>query len=133
MLCAYAEKEHPWVRITYKNIQTGRSSITKINYIASRYGTITVQILFHLLLVYINDAIISFLGEKTNKMDTALYFFVLNKKLYVALRNCLARCSAAGGQLESVKYVAYHIILHSFEIGAFLCHLILHISLTFHR
>ena len=45
-------------------------------------------------------------------MDTALYFFVLNKKSYVAFRNCLSRCSAAGGQLESVKYVAYYIILY---------------------
>ena len=45
-------------------------------------------------------------------MDTALYFFVLNKKRYVAFRNCLTRCSAAGGQLESVKYVAYHKILY---------------------
>ena len=66
-------------------------------------------------------------------MDTALYFFVLNKKRYVAFRICLAKCSAAGGQLESVKYVAYHIILHSFEIGAFLSHLVIHMSLTFHR
>ena len=113
MLCAYVETIASLGQDNlYKIFQTGCSSITKIYYIASRYGTITVQILFHLLLVYINDAIISFLGEKTNKMDTALYFFVLNKKRYVAFRNCLARCSAAGGQLESVKYVAYHIILY---------------------
>ena len=71
------------------------------------------------------------MGEKT-KMDTALYFFVLNKKRYVAFRNCLARCSAAGGQLEYVKYVAYNVV-HSFEIDAFSSDLILYISLTFHR
>ena len=65
-------------------------------------------------------------------MDTALYFFFLNKKRYVAFRNCLARFSAAGGQLEYVKDVAYNIV-HSFEIDAFLNHLIIHISLTFHR
>ena len=47
-------------------------------------------------------------------------------------RNCLARCFAAGGQLESVKDVAYNIV-HSFEIYVFSSHLILHISLTFHR
>ncbi len=64
-------------------------------------------------------------------MDTALYFFVLNKKRYVAFRNRLARCFAAGGQLASVKDVAY--IVHSFEIDAFSNHLILKIWLIFHR
>ena len=66
-------------------------------------------------------------------MDTALYVFVLKKKRYVAFMNCLTcRFSVAGGQLESVKYVACNIV-HSFEIDAFSSHLILHISLTFHR
>ena len=66
-------------------------------------------------------------------MDTALYVFVLKKKRYVAFINCLAcRFSAAGEQLESVKYVACNIV-HFFEIDALSSHLILHISLTFHR
>ena len=75
---------------------------------------------------------VSFWEKIKNKMDTALYFFVLNKKRYVAFRNCLARCSAARGQMESVKDVAYNIV-HSFEIVAFSSHFIIHISLTFHR
>ena len=66
-------------------------------------------------------------------MDTALYVFVLEKKCHVAFIFFLAcRFSVAGGQLESVKYVACNIV-HSFEIDAFSSHLILHISLTFHR
>ena len=44
-------------------------------------------------------------------MDTALYVFVLTKKRYVAFINSLAcRFSAAGEQLESVKYVACNIV-----------------------
>ena len=66
-------------------------------------------------------------------MDTALYVFVLKKKRYVAFINCLAcRFSATGEQLESVKYVACNIV-KKIEIDAFSSHLILHISLTFHR
>ena len=53
-------------------------------------------------------------------MDTALYVFVLKKKRYVAFINCLAcRFSAAGEQLESVKYVACNIV-HFFLNRCFL-------------